>query len=87
MDLESFFTDYDKHLITTSHEQLDQPFVFEHANRYFLVNSIDFVYEEGQAKLHALVDITQEKENERLIIRIEKMPTIHIVDIFLQTLY
>lgn len=46
---------------------------YNKAVKYYLVKSIQFVYENETAILHAFVDITHEKENETLLVRSEKM--------------
>lgn len=49
---------------------------FIHTNgkrKYYLVKSIDILFENKDVVLHAFIDITQEKDNENLVIRSEKM--------------
>jgi two-component system, sporulation sensor kinase A len=68
--LESYFKENENKFI--SRQLLDQLFILDNPKRYYLVYSINLHYGEGVAKLHPFVDITQQKENERLIIRSEK---------------
>ncbi len=51
----------------------DHHYIIEGENQVYLVNSINLVFEDVPANLQAFVDITQEKENEKLMIRSEKM--------------
>jgi two-component system, sporulation sensor kinase A len=73
--LKSFFMEIDNHLLNSSNEKLQefQFIVNNETPRYYLVDSIDLLFEEVNATLHSFVDITQKKENEKLIIQSEKI--------------
>lgn len=71
--LYDFFDNYD-------HQDEDdiniQPFQFTKENgqnKYYIVKSIELLYESKRSILHSFVDITHEKENEQLMVRSEKM--------------
>lgn len=68
--LKSFLIENENRFI--NRQVLDQSIILDNPNRYYLVYSIDLIYGEGMAKLHPFIDITQQKENEKLIIRSEK---------------
>ncbi|MBP3950924.1 MEDS domain-containing protein [Bacillus sp. YZJH907-2] len=50
----------------------EQPLLIDSIH-YYVVYSIDLMYEDEQAVMHSFVDLSQEKENEKLLIRSEKM--------------
>ncbi|MDF2606244.1 MAG: kinA 5 [Bacillales bacterium] len=51
----------------------NQPLIKSENGKIYLVKSIEMLFEEESAILHSFVDITQEKENETIILRSEKM--------------
>ncbi|QOR68048.1 MEDS domain-containing protein [Cytobacillus suaedae] len=71
----TFFKSYDSAFVDSSTTEI-QEHKFIHNNgekKYYIVKSIDILFEDTPAILHAFLDITQEKENENLLIRSEKM--------------
>ncbi|WP_078544828.1 ATP-binding protein [Litchfieldia alkalitelluris] len=75
-ELASFFHKYDDYLLVSpnSEELLEHQLSLKNdLTKYYLVNSINLLFEDEEAILHAFVDVTQEKENEKLMIRSEKM--------------
>ncbi|WP_413375906.1 ATP-binding protein [Alkalihalobacillus sp. 1P02AB] len=73
--LKPFFEQFDFNLIdSTTREIQEQQFIHMNGERkYYLVKSIDILFEKKPAILHAFVDMTQEKENENMLIRSEKL--------------
>lgn len=73
--LKSFFEGYDHCLEQAPNNQVQQhQFVLNNEKKkYYVVKSIAILFEKEPAVLHSFVDITQEKENELLMIRSEKM--------------
>ncbi len=71
----TFFKSYDSAFLDSPTTEI-QEHKFIHNNgekKYYIVKSIDILFENTPAILHAFVDITQEKQNENLLIRSEKM--------------
>lgn len=72
--LYQFFKEYDQSAMVEAKKLQKYQFRFHsEAIKYYVVQSIQIVYENETAFLHALVDITHEKENESLLVRSEKM--------------
>jgi two-component system, sporulation sensor kinase A len=73
--LNPFFEKYDKELGIYHNNSIQQHqfIVRNDKKKHFLVKSIDMIFEGESAIFHSLVDISQEKENEKLIVRSEKM--------------
>ncbi|MDF2947949.1 MAG: histidine kinase [Bacillales bacterium] len=74
-NIRSFCEGYDTNQIETYNEGLKdkQPLIKSENGKIYLVKSIEMLFEEESAILHSFVDITQEKENETIILRSEKM--------------
>lgn len=73
--LHQFFEKYDKDAVVSDNRRVQQHQCSVNNGKkiYYLVQSIDMIFEGETAILHSFVDITHEKENENLIIRSEKL--------------
>lgn len=70
-ELHPFFEKCDQDIVSCGNGSLQ---LKQHdKEKYFLVKSIEIVFEGNTSILHSFVDVTQEKENEKLMIRSEKM--------------
>jgi two-component system sporulation sensor kinase A len=74
-ELRHFFEKYDRDAGVSANRKVQQhPCIVNNGKKiYYLVQSIDMIFEGETAVLHSFVDITHEKENENLIIRSEKL--------------
>ncbi|KRE82524.1 hypothetical protein ASG89_14820 [Paenibacillus sp. Soil766] len=74
-ELRHFFEKYDRDAGVSANRKLQQhPCIINNGKKiYYLVQSIEMIFEGETAVLYSFVDITHEKENENLIIRSEKL--------------
>ena len=75
-ELSNLIPFFDEFSLNVATEKQIQEHQFRHINgekKFYLVKSISLLFEGEEAFLHSFIDITQEKDNENLIIRSEKM--------------
>ncbi|GAE26804.1 two-component sensor histidine kinase [Halalkalibacter wakoensis JCM 9140] len=70
-----FFEKYDRDPVGKKQYQTHEFPLSNEKKKYYIVNSIELLYEGESSTLHSFIDISQEKENERLLIRTEKLNT------------
>ncbi|OIJ12836.1 hypothetical protein BKP35_09700 [Anaerobacillus arseniciselenatis] len=75
-ELRNLIPFFEKFSLIEAAEKQIQEHQFSHINgekKFYLVKSISLLFDRQEAFLHSFIDITQEKDNENLIIRSEKM--------------